>query len=147
MFDCRHGCRFCIILSCKMSFLAKTSNIMDRDLYSSTFMTNYIEDDLNPARLAMINYFKWEKVATLFYNEDIFVSVSIFVKMIIKIIYICKKLIIFMILTYVQIHLFAVFLFLLPISLMKWVQKYNRKTNVFVFPIRHFQGTQSRTKA
>ena len=63
-----------------MSFLAKTSNIMDRDLYSSTFMTNYIEDDLNPARLAMINYFKWEKVATLFYNEDIFVSVSIFVK-------------------------------------------------------------------
>lgn len=71
-----------------MSFLAKTSNIMDRDLYSSTFMTNYIEDDLNPARLAMINYFKWEKVATLFYNEDIFVSVSIFVKMIIKIIYV-----------------------------------------------------------
>ncbi|XP_022309821.2 gamma-aminobutyric acid type B receptor subunit 2-like [Crassostrea virginica] len=58
----------------QMSFLAKTSNIMDRDLYSSTFMTNYIEDDLNPARLAMINYFKWEKVATLFYNEDIFVS-------------------------------------------------------------------------
>ena len=102
-----------------MSFLAKTSNIMDRDLYSSTFMTNYIEDDLNPARLAMINYFKWEKVATLFYNEDIFVSVSIFVKMIIKIIYICKKWKIFMILTYMQIHLFAVFLFLLPISLMK----------------------------
>ena len=74
-----------------MSFLAKTSNIMDRDLYSSTFMTNYIEDDLNPARLAMINYFKWEKVATLFYNEDIFVSVSIFVKMIINIIYIFVK--------------------------------------------------------
>ncbi|XP_048729112.2 gamma-aminobutyric acid type B receptor subunit 2-like [Ostrea edulis] len=58
----------------QMSFLAKTSKIKDRSLYSSTFMTNYIEDDLNPARLAMINHFKWTKVATLFYNEDIFVS-------------------------------------------------------------------------
>ncbi|XP_061166831.1 gamma-aminobutyric acid type B receptor subunit 2-like [Saccostrea echinata] len=58
----------------QMSFLAKTSNMIDRNLYSSTFMTNYIEDDLNPARLAMIKYFKWNKVATLFYNEEIFVS-------------------------------------------------------------------------
>lgn len=60
----------------QMSFLAKTSNIMDRTLYPSTYMTNYIEDDLNPARIAMIKYFKWNKVATLFYNEAIFVSVS-----------------------------------------------------------------------
>lgn len=60
----------------QMSFLAKTSNIMDRTLYPSTYMTNYIEDDLNPARIAMIKNFKWNKVATLFYNEAIFVSVS-----------------------------------------------------------------------
>lgn len=58
----------------QMSFLAKTSNIMDRTLYPSTYMTNYIEDDLNPARIAMIKNFKWNKVATLFYNEAIFVS-------------------------------------------------------------------------
>lgn len=60
----------------QMSFLAKTSNIMERTLYPSTYMTNYIEDDLNPARIAMINHFKWNKVATLFYKEAIFVSVS-----------------------------------------------------------------------
>jgi len=59
-----------------MNYVAKTSSTKDRSLYSTLYSTNYIEDDLNPLRIALMKYFKWNRVATLVYNEDLFTSVS-----------------------------------------------------------------------
>ena len=59
-----------------MNYVAKTSTTKDRSIYSTLYSTSYIEDDLNPLRIALMKYFKWNRVATLVYNDDIFTSVS-----------------------------------------------------------------------
>ncbi|XP_076116620.1 gamma-aminobutyric acid type B receptor subunit 2-like [Mytilus galloprovincialis] len=58
----------------QMNFVAKTSTTKDKSVYSTLYSTNYIEDDLNPLRIALMNHFGWNRVATLAYNDDSFTS-------------------------------------------------------------------------
>ncbi|KAJ8298675.1 hypothetical protein KUTeg_022735 [Tegillarca granosa] len=58
----------------KMNFVATTSTIKERSIYSSLYTVNYIQDDLNPLRIAMMKYFHWERVATIVFDNEIFNS-------------------------------------------------------------------------
>ena len=55
--------------------MAKTSTVKNRADYPSRFLVNYIEDDLNPLRIKMMEEFSWTKVSTVAYNQDVLVSV------------------------------------------------------------------------
>ncbi|KAJ8299112.1 hypothetical protein KUTeg_023172, partial [Tegillarca granosa] len=58
----------------EMNFVATTSTIKERSIYSSLYTVNYIQDDLNPLRIAMMKYFHWERVATIVFDNEIFNS-------------------------------------------------------------------------
>ncbi|KAK3101554.1 hypothetical protein FSP39_004432, partial [Pinctada imbricata] len=58
----------------QVGYIAKTSTVKEQSDYPSRFMINYIEDDLNALRIKMMDTFGWKKVATLAYNDDIFIS-------------------------------------------------------------------------
>ncbi|KAL5006196.1 hypothetical protein ScPMuIL_015002 [Solemya velum] len=58
----------------QITFSSRTATISDRETFSSLYMTNYLEEDLNPMRIALMKYFGWERVGTIYYQEDMFVS-------------------------------------------------------------------------
>ena len=68
--------RFPYIIIIQMSYVGSTSSTVDRDIFSTMFKVNQIFDDLNPLRIKMMQYFGWTRVGTLFYGDDINVSVS-----------------------------------------------------------------------
>ncbi|KAH9507562.1 hypothetical protein Btru_051480 [Bulinus truncatus] len=60
---------YCIPL---LSFSATASNILNRDLFKSVYITNYLGESVNPARIAIMKYFRWSNVATLVYKDQVF---------------------------------------------------------------------------
>lgn len=62
----------------QMSYIAMTSSTADRDLFPNLFMVNQIMDDLNPLRIKMMQYFNWNRAGTIFFQDDISVSVCFF---------------------------------------------------------------------
>ena len=63
----------------QLSYIALTSTTLTQELFPTLFMVNQIMDDINPLRIKMMQYFNWNKVGTIFFQNDIWVSVSIFV--------------------------------------------------------------------
>ncbi|XP_059142328.1 gamma-aminobutyric acid type B receptor subunit 2-like [Physella acuta] len=55
-----------------LSFAATTSHSLDRDLYKSVYITNYLGESVNPARIAIMKAFHWTHVATLVYKDQVF---------------------------------------------------------------------------
>lgn len=60
-----------------MSYIASTSSVVDRDLFQTLYTVNQIQNDLNPLRIKMMEYFNWNRVGTIFKQDDINVSVRI----------------------------------------------------------------------
>ncbi|GFN98779.1 gamma-aminobutyric acid type b receptor subunit 2, partial [Plakobranchus ocellatus] len=55
-----------------LSFSAKTSNSLSRDGFPSVYITNYLAESANPPFLAILDTFKWTRVATLIYKDVMF---------------------------------------------------------------------------
>ncbi|KAL3841859.1 hypothetical protein ACJMK2_019956 [Sinanodonta woodiana] len=58
----------------QISFIATTSVTVSEDLYSTLFRINFVDNDVNPVRIALMKHYGWKKVGTLLYQSEISIS-------------------------------------------------------------------------